>query len=105
MDQHKTTRNAVRNLRAATEKEEAAALFPKVVSMLDKLAKKSVIHKNKAGNIKSKLAKKDYDGDGKDDVMVRNLNTTQMIRFNVIVKDTLNKSFFKGSVFIKSHDF
>ncbi len=39
------------------EKEEAAALYPKVSSMLDKLAKKNIIHKNKAGNLKSKLAK------------------------------------------------
>mgnify|MGYP001009808769 FL=1 len=55
--QHKTTRNAVRDLRAATEKKEAEELFPKVVSMLDRLAKKNIIHKNKASNLKSKLAK------------------------------------------------
>tara|TARA_R110001583_G_scaffold41751_4_gene132648 strand:+ start:2264 stop:2515 length:252 start_codon:yes stop_codon:yes gene_type:complete len=55
--QHKTTRNAVRDLRASTEKEEAAGLFPKVVAMLDKLAKNNIIHKNKASNLKSKLAK------------------------------------------------
>ena len=55
--QHKTTRNAVRVLRATTEKKEAEELFPKVVAMLDKLAKKNVIHKNKANNLKSKLAK------------------------------------------------
>ena len=55
--QHKTTRNAVRNLRATTDKKAAEELFPKVVAMLDKLAKNNVIHKNKAGNIKSKLAK------------------------------------------------
>jgi small subunit ribosomal protein S20 len=53
----KTTRNAVRDLRATTEKEAAAALLPKVTAMLDKLAKKNVIHKNKAANLKSKLAK------------------------------------------------
>jgi small subunit ribosomal protein S20 len=53
----KTARNAVRDLRATTEKEAAAALLPKVTAMLDKLAKKSVIHKNKAANLKSKLAK------------------------------------------------
>lgn len=52
----KTTRNAVRDLRATTEKEAAVALLPKVSSMLDRLAKKSVIHKNKAANLKSKLA-------------------------------------------------
>ena len=55
--QHKTTRNAVRDLRATTEKKEAEELYPKVVSMLDKLAKKNIIHKNKASNLKSKLAK------------------------------------------------
>jgi len=55
--QHKTTRNAVKNLRAATEKKEAEELFPKVVAMVDKLAKKNIIHKNKANNLKSKLAK------------------------------------------------
>jgi len=53
----KTARNAVRKLRATKEKEEAVVLFPKVSSMLDKLAKKNIIHKNKAGNLKSKLAK------------------------------------------------
>ncbi|MDR1632829.1 MAG: 30S ribosomal protein S20 [Dysgonamonadaceae bacterium] len=52
----KTARNAVRKLRATTEKIEAAELYKKVSSMLDKLAKKNVIHKNKAGNLKSKLA-------------------------------------------------
>ncbi|MGD9992058.1 MAG: 30S ribosomal protein S20 [Salinivirgaceae bacterium] len=52
----KTARNAVRMLRATTEKAEAEALFPKVASMLDKLAKTNVIHKNKAANLKSGLA-------------------------------------------------
>ena len=54
---HKTTRNAVRKLRATTEAKEAAEMFPKVSSMLDKLAKRNIIHKNKAANLKSKLAK------------------------------------------------
>ncbi len=54
---HKTTRNAVRKLRATEDKVVAGELFPTVVSMLDKLAKKNIIHKNKAGNLKSKLAK------------------------------------------------
>lgn len=53
----KTARNAVRKLRAMTEKEEAAKQLPVVSSMLDKLAKRNVIHKNKAANLKSKLAK------------------------------------------------
>ena len=52
----KTTRNAVRKLRATSDKKEAAELYPKVSSMLDKLAKTRVIHKNKASNLKSKLA-------------------------------------------------
>ncbi len=54
---HKTARNAVRKLKALTSKKEAAELFPKVVAMLDKLAKRNIIHKNKASNLKSKLAK------------------------------------------------
>jgi small subunit ribosomal protein S20 len=52
----KTTRNAVRKLRATADKTQATELYKKVSSMLDKLAKKNVIHKNKAGNLKSKLA-------------------------------------------------
>jgi small subunit ribosomal protein S20 len=52
----KTARNAVRTLRATTDKTEATELYIKVSAMLDKLAKKNVIHKNKAGNLKSKLA-------------------------------------------------
>ncbi len=54
----KTTRNAIKALRTTVTKKEAEVLLPKVSSMIDKLAKKSVIHKNKAGNLKSKLAKK-----------------------------------------------
>ena len=53
--QHKTTRNAVRKLRSTTDKKEAQDLLPKVVAMLDKLAKNNVIHKNKAANLKSSL--------------------------------------------------
>lgn len=53
----KTMRNAVRKLRATTEKETAAEMLPKVVAMVDKLAKKNVIHDNKASNLKSKLTK------------------------------------------------
>ena len=53
----KTMRNAVKKLRGTEDKNEAAAMYPKICSMLDKLAKKNVIHKNKAGNLKSKLAK------------------------------------------------
>lgn len=53
----KTTRNALKVLRTSTNKEEATAMLPKISSMLDKLAKKNVIHKNKASNLKSSLAK------------------------------------------------
>ena len=49
-------RNAVRKLRATTEKADAVAMLPGVVKLLDKLAKKNVIHKNKANNLKSKLS-------------------------------------------------
>ena len=55
--QHKTTRNAIKKLRELTDKKEAEKMFPTVVSMLDKLAKKNIIHDNKAANLKSKLAK------------------------------------------------
>ena len=55
--QYKTARNAVKNLRALKVKEEAAALLPKVIAMVDKLSKKNIIHKNKASNLKSKLTK------------------------------------------------
>ena len=55
--QAKTTRNAIKKLRNTTDAEEAKVLLPKVVSMLDRLAKKKVIHKNKAANKKSKLTK------------------------------------------------
>ncbi|WP_406683171.1 30S ribosomal protein S20 [Seonamhaeicola sp. MEBiC1930] len=55
--QHRTTRNAIKKLRELTDKKEAEALFSQVVSMLDKLAKKNVIHANKAANLKSGLAK------------------------------------------------
>ncbi|MBI3239859.1 MAG: 30S ribosomal protein S20 [Flavobacteriia bacterium] len=53
--QHKTTRNAVRKLRSLKDKKEAETLLPSVASMLDKLAKRNVIHKNKAANLKSGL--------------------------------------------------
>jgi small subunit ribosomal protein S20 len=53
--QHKTARNAVKKLRSLKDKTEALALLPTVVGMLDKLAKKNIIHKNKSGNLKSGL--------------------------------------------------
>lgn len=53
---HKTARNAVRELRALTSKKEAEEKFSKIVAMLDKLAKRNIIHKNKAANVKAGLA-------------------------------------------------
>jgi small subunit ribosomal protein S20 len=53
----KTTRNAIKTLRTTTDKAVATELFPQVASMLDKMAKHSRIHKNKAANLKSSLAK------------------------------------------------
>jgi small subunit ribosomal protein S20 len=55
--QHKTTRNAIKELRASTDKKAAEKLLNDVISRLDKLAKTNIIHKNKAGNLKSKLTK------------------------------------------------
>jgi len=52
----KTTRNAVKQFRLSEDKDEAVKMYPEVVAMIDKLAKKNVIHKNKASNLKSKLA-------------------------------------------------
>jgi len=53
----KTARNAIRKFRLISDKKEASEKLPKLVAMLDKLAKKSMIHKNKAANLKSKLTK------------------------------------------------
>jgi small subunit ribosomal protein S20 len=53
----KTTRNALKTLRSTTSKEEASVLLPKLTSMLDKLAKKNIIHKKKASNLKSSIVK------------------------------------------------
>jgi len=55
--QAKTTRTNIKTLRASTDKTEAETLYKTISSMLDKLAKKKVIHKKKASNQKSKLAK------------------------------------------------
>lgn len=54
----RTMRNAVRQFRALSDKGEATEKLPKIVSLLDKLAKKAIIHKNKASNLKSKLMKR-----------------------------------------------
>ncbi len=53
----KTVRNAVKNFRSLTDKKEAVEQMPKLYAMIDKLAKKKIIHKNKAGNLKSKITK------------------------------------------------
>ncbi len=54
----RTTRNAIKALRETSEKAKATEDLSKVFSMVDKLAKKNIIHKNKAANIKSSLTKK-----------------------------------------------
>ena len=53
--QHKTTRNAMKKLRETSKKAEGEKLLPKVFMMIDKLAKKNIIHNNKAANLKSGL--------------------------------------------------
>ncbi len=55
--QAKTMRNALKNIRAMSDKKAAAGMLPEISSMLDKLAKKNVIHKKKAANLKSSLSK------------------------------------------------
>ncbi len=54
----KTTRNAIRDLKALTEPAAMDEKFPTIASMIDKLAKRGIIHKNKAANLKSKLTKR-----------------------------------------------
>jgi small subunit ribosomal protein S20 len=54
----KTMRNAIKKFKSIAAKDEAAAELPKMVSMIDKMAKRSIIHKNKAANLKSKLTRK-----------------------------------------------
>ena len=54
----KTTRNAIKKFKTSTEPGEADKLLPDVISMIDKLAKRNIIHKNKASNLKSSLMKK-----------------------------------------------
>ncbi|MEJ7913542.1 MAG: 30S ribosomal protein S20 [Chitinophagaceae bacterium] len=54
----KTTRNAIRDLKVITDKAAAGEKVPQIISMLDRLAKRGVIHKNKASNLKSKLARR-----------------------------------------------
>ena len=54
----KTTRNAIRDLKTVEERAAAGKDLPEVISMIDRLAKRGVIHKNKASNLKSKLTKR-----------------------------------------------
>ena len=56
--QHKTTRTQIKKLLTTTKKDEAQALLKEVTAMIDKLAKKNIIHWKKAANQKSKLSKK-----------------------------------------------
>ncbi len=56
--QHKTARNAIKRLHNAENKEAAEALLPTVVGMVDKLAKRNIIHNNKAARLKSQLMRK-----------------------------------------------
>ncbi len=53
----KTVRNAVRKFKKLTDKKEAVEQLPKLYAMIDKLAKRNIIHKNKAGNLKAKITK------------------------------------------------
>ena len=53
----KTTRNAIRDLKAMKEPKAAVEKMPEIASLIDRLAKKGVIHKNKAANLKSKLTR------------------------------------------------
>ncbi len=52
----KSTRSAIKELREETDKAKATQRLPEVSSMIDKLAKRNIIHNNKAANLKSKLA-------------------------------------------------
>ena len=55
--QHKTARNAIKKLKDSKSKKDAQKQFPIVISLIDKLSKNNIIHKNKATNLKSKLSK------------------------------------------------
>lgn len=54
----RTMRNAIRQFRELTDKETATEMFPKVISLIDRNVKRSIVHKNKAANLKSKLNKR-----------------------------------------------
>jgi small subunit ribosomal protein S20 len=54
---HKTTRTWLKKVRLSTDKKEATTLMGETFSMLDKMVKKNIIHKNKAANLKSSISK------------------------------------------------
>ena len=54
---HKTMRNAIRNIKGIEDKKEAERALVKVISLIDKVSKRNIIHKNKASNLKSQVAK------------------------------------------------
>lgn len=54
---HKTMRNAIRDIKGLEDKKSAEEALPKVVSLIDRVAKKNIIHKNKAANLKSAVSK------------------------------------------------
>lgn len=53
---HKSARTAIKKLRGMEDKKEATSFLPVVTSILDKLVKRNIIHKNKAANLKSSLS-------------------------------------------------
>ena len=55
--EHKTARNAIKNLKEVKTKKKGISMLPNVFSLIDKLSKKNIIHSNKAANLKSKLNK------------------------------------------------
>ena len=54
--QHKTARNAIKKLKDSSKKD-AKKMLPGVLSMLDKLVKNNIIHKNKSANLKSQMSR------------------------------------------------
>ena len=51
-----TVRTSIKKIQTAKDKKEAQSMLPKIYALLDRLAKKNIIHKNKAANLKSELA-------------------------------------------------
>ena len=86
----KTTRNAIKDIRSVTDNKVASEKLPVVSSMIDKLAKRGTIHKNKAANLKSKLAKKVFAEMLKEDeapkALVKKLGLEQVSDEGAILK-------------------